>query len=253
MLKLFLFVIALYTLACLFLYLKQRDILFYPMPENNHAHATAIWLDTAEARIKIWKFNEGKPAIIYFGGNAESIDQNIFSFKKMFADFTVYLVNYRGYAGSSGKPTEAALFEDAVAVYDYIAPNHDSVHVIGRSLGSGVACYLAENRDVDKVVLITPYDSIVNVAQAHYPVFPVRWLIKDRFDSLSRAHTLSNPILVLMAQYDEVIPMKHSKKLISALSNATVESHIIKDTQHNNILDHSESLNLLKQFIASNK
>lgn len=252
MLKTFSFLIVLYSLACLFLYIKQRSILYYPTLENSHTRAEALWLQTAEAKIKTWVLNKQdsgpeKPAIVYFGGNAEAVDDNIAEFTHMFKNFTVYLVNYRGYGGSSGKPTEAGLFSDALAIYDQIATQHSSINVIGRSLGSGVASYLAANRKISKLVLITPYDSISSVAQSHYPVFPVKWLLKDQFDSIRYAPSISSQILVLYAEYDQVIPMVHTKNLLQHLPDA--KSQMIKGTTHNDISTNIEYQKLLADFL----
>lgn len=239
-----------YASICFFLYIKQRDLLFFPTPENHHVNARALWLQNGKERLKIWKFNEGEKAIIYFGGNAESVEYNIPDFKQAFNGYTVYLVNYRGYGGSTGTPSEKALFDDALFVYDEIKKQHPTISVVGRSLGSGVACFLASERGVDKLVLMTPYDSIKNLAQSHYPMFPVRWLLKDSFDSASRASLLTGPVLVLIAQHDNVIPLKHSQKLVRALTSALVESHVIDNTSHNNITDSADTLEFLKRFLT---
>jgi hypothetical protein len=248
MLKFATIILLFYTLACVFLYIKQRDLLYFPTPENTQVNATAIWIEQGSHRLKIWKINEGENAIIYFGGNAESVEYNIPEFRQFFAGYTVYLVNYRGYGGSSGSPSEQALFEDAAFIYDEIKKQHPSIGVIGRSLGSGVACYLASEREVDRLALITPYDSIEALAQSLYPVFPVKWLLKDAFDSLSCAPSLSNPVLVLIAQNDQVIPLKRSENLLQSLTQAQVESHIIEDATHNDISSSAAYQQLLKNF-----
>ncbi len=251
MLKTFTFLIVLYGLACLLLYIKQRSILYYPTPENTHSDAETLWLKTPQAKLKIRVLNKQdsvprKPAIVYFGGNAEAVELNIAEYKKMFKNFTVYLVNYRGYGGSSGKPTEAGLFADALAIYDQLTAQHSSISVIGRSLGSGVACYLAANRKISKLVLTTPYDSISHVAQSHYPIFPVKWILKDQFDSIRYAPSISSQILVLYAEHDKVIPMVHTKNLLTHLPAAN--SHMIKGTAHNDISTSLEYQKLLVDF-----
>ncbi len=235
MLKFVIIVFVSYILICLFMYLKQRDLIYFPVPEAHNSQAASQWLINGQHRLKIWRLNEGKPALLYFGGNAESIDGNIADFREMFNAYTVYLMNYRGYGGSSGSPSEQALFDDALALYDEVKKHHSSIHVIGRSLGSGVATYLAAHRDISKLVLITPFDSIKNVAQSHYPFLPVNWLLKDHFDSLKVAASINNPVLVLMAEHDRVIGMKHSKNLIKHLEKSNVESHVIRGTDHNDI------------------
>ena len=98
-----------------------------------------------------------------------------------------------------------------------------------------MACFLASEREVDKLALMTPYDSIKNLAQSLYPVFPVKWLLKDTFDSIRIAPSLVNPVLVLIAQHDRVIPLKRSESLLQSLTRAQLESHIIKGATHNDI------------------
>lgn len=249
MLKLILLAVLIYVLAGLYLYLKQRDMLYFPTAENNAVNAEALWLDTQNERIKIWKINGGDNAIIYFGGNAEAVEANVGNFKRIFNDYTVYLVNYRGYGGSSGSPSEQALFEDALAIYDFIQPNHASINAIGRSLGSGVAAYLSVKRDMDKLILITPYDSLKNVAQDLYPAFPVKWLMKDAFDSLSLADSITSQTMILIAENDQIIPYKHSENLLNAFNKNRVESHILAGSDHNDISFHADFSILLSKFM----
>ena len=235
MLKTTLIILGLYSFSSLWLFIKQRDMMYFPTPEAHVAQAEAIWLENQQHKLKIWQLNSGDSAIIYFGGNAEGVENNIPLFSQIFSGRTVYLVNYRGYGGSSGKPTEQALFADALAVYDYVKQRHGNISIIGRSLGSGVASYVASRRDIEKLALITPYDSIKNVAQSHYPIFPVKWLLKDAFDSLSRATEISSPTLILMAEFDQVIPRKHSEKLAAAMQHVELQTHVLTATGHNDI------------------
>lgn len=247
MLKTLSVILVFYLLGCLFLYVKQRSLLFYPTPENFNADAEPLWIQTENAKLKVWKINQAEPAIIYFGGNAEAIENNIQEFKLILPGYSVYLVNYRGYGGSSGIPTETGLFEDALAVYDQLKKQHSTISVIGRSLGSGVASYLASKRDISKLVLTTPYDSISNVAQSHYPVFPAKWLIKDPFDSTLYVPSVNSKILVLYAEHDNVIPMIRTKKLFKFLPEFSAQ--MIKGTNHNNISSHPHYQKLLAEFM----
>ena len=250
MLKITLIALILYAVACLFLYIKQRDLIFFPTPERFDLDAEALWMQTGGARLKVWRINQGPDAILYFGGNSEQIEDNINDFKRMFGDQTVYLANYRGYGGSSGRPDEQGLFDDALSLYDQLKKEHSSISVIGRSLGSGVACYLAAHRDVDKLILTTPYDSIQNVAQSHYPLFPVRWLLKDRFDSLSYVSDIHSPILVLLAEHDRIVPLANSKRLLSAINDSKRQSQMIPGSLHNDISSNPAYQKALTSFIG---
>ncbi len=229
-------VLIIYAACCLFLYLAQRSLIYFPTAESANPLAQDLRIASGIETLQVWQLNPGaRRAIIYFGGNAEDVANNTPLFADMFAGQTVYLVNYRGYGGSSGSPSEAGLFADAEAVFDFITPRYSGVHVIGRSLGSGVAVHLASVRDVDKLVLVTPYDSIASIAQKSLPIFPVALLIKDRYDSARIAPGLVNQTLMLLAERDEVIPRASSEKLIAAFAPALVTRVVIRQADHNSI------------------
>ena len=122
-----------------------------------------------------------------------------------------------------------------LAVYDAISPQHTSVSLIGRSLGSAIAIHVAAHREVEKLALITPFDSLKNVAQSHYPMFPVKWLMKDPYEAIKLANKIDQPVLAITAENDRIIPRKHSQKLVEALTRARVESHVITGSGHNDL------------------
>ena len=165
-------------------------------------------------------------ALVYFGGNAEHVTRWGDAFAEHVTDRAAYLVAYRGYGASSGQPTEEALVADALAVYDDVAARHAHVAVIGRSLGSGVAVQVAAARRPDRLVLITPFDSLVAVIRSLTPLplpavlrdrLPVQWLLADQFDSLHRAHLVTAPTLVLRAGQDAVVLPANTDRLLARL------------------------------------
>ena len=95
MLKFFLLIVAVYSAFSLFMYLKQRDMMYFPVAENQWLDAESVWIESGNDKIKVWQINQGKDAIIYFGGNAEAVEYNIPQFSSLFEGFSVYLVNYR--------------------------------------------------------------------------------------------------------------------------------------------------------------
>ncbi|MEM8771217.1 MAG: alpha/beta hydrolase [Pseudomonadota bacterium] len=243
--------VALYFLACAALYFFQNRLLYYPTPETKTAQADEFTISNDGLTLKIWKVDAGNRRVIfYFGGNAETVQRNIAPLRETVSDADLYLMNYRGYGGSEGAPSEQGVYSDALALYDAIAPNYDEIIVIGRSLGSGVATYLAANRSVSHIVLITPYDSIANVAQAKFPIFPVKLLIRDRYDSAGRAENLSAPVLMILAENDAVIPRHHSDALASAIRNAPVETVTVEDTNHLSVSSKPEFWSALRAFLS---
>lgn len=156
------------------------------------------------------------PLVIYFGGNAEEVSWML-DHLDAFAGWDLALVNYRGYGRSGGQPSEQALLSDAVALYDHLTqrPDIDPARVVamGRSLGSGVATYLASRRPLVGVILVSPFDSITAVAEGAYPMLPVRWLLGTRYDSAEIAPRLSMPLQMIVAERDEVIVPERSRRL----------------------------------------
>jgi pimeloyl-ACP methyl ester carboxylesterase len=116
-----------------------------------------------------------------------------------------------------------------------VQKSHPNISIIGRSLGTGVAVYLATARRVDKLVLVTPYDSLEHVAEFHYPIFLISLLLKDKFKSLERVPLVSAMTLVILAENDEVIPRKSSDALISAFPPGQARVVLIRGATHNTI------------------
>ena len=160
----------------------------FPLPETQRPDAQVLWIESQGERLKVWVVpRAGSKALLYFGGNAEDVAGNIEEFAAAFPDRSLFLVNYRGYGGSSGQPSEAALFADALAIFDHVRREHSEIAVMGRSLGSGVAVFVASERPVERLVLVTAFDSLVNVATEYFRWLPVGWLMRDRYDSARRA------------------------------------------------------------------
>jgi uncharacterized protein len=240
-----------YGVLCALLYLLQSRLLYLPTREVALHGVRSIRLQRDEATLKIWQLHpDAHSALIYFGGNAEDVSASIADFAAAVPDRAVYLVNYRGYGGSTGHPSEAALLSDAAAIYDWVAFHHDRIAVVGRSLGSGVAVALATRRGVDRLVLITPYDSIDNVAADHFPFFPVRWLLRDHYDSLRRIGQVHAPVLALLAEQDAVVLSARSEALLAAMPSDIRHTLVIHGATHNDISSFPAYWQSLRSFLA---
>lgn len=227
-----------YVALCAWMYAKQRDFTYFPQFTRVDAHEADFELRRDGTTLRGWRVNPGQSnAILYFGGNAERIEMSREEFATWFPDSSVYLLAYRGYGASDGSPSEADLFADALALFDHVRACHPgSIAVVGRSLGSGVASYLASQRPVERLVLITPFDSLADVASAHYPWLPVRRLFRERYESTRHLAGYRGPILVIRAGRDEVIPAANTHHLIAAL--ATPPRIVdLPDADHNSIGD----------------
>ncbi|MBM4145709.1 MAG: alpha/beta hydrolase [Nitrospira sp.] len=247
------------------LYFLQDKLIFFPqkLPKEEadrlskrYSHIENINLKTGNnISIKGWLVKNSNltksPLIIYFGGNAEELSYLIYYADKV-KGWSLALINYRGYGLSEGKPSEKDLYADAVYIYDYFSKRDDidnaRIVLIGRSLGTGVATYLAQMRPVKALMLVSPYDSIISIGKHHYPFLPVNLLLRHRFDSLSRAPLISAPLLVITAADDTIIPLKFSKRLAEKWGGPH-SFKIIEGEDHNTIHDNAEYWKTMNEFL----
>jgi pimeloyl-ACP methyl ester carboxylesterase len=206
--------------ALLALFLLQEKLLFHPQPGPRSAPgADSVFIEAADGtRLHAWhiKAAPGAPLVLYFGGNAEAVSWMVAEVPRRAPGSAWLLVDYRGYGSSGGAPSESALVADALRWHEHASGLSRSLFVFGRSLGSGVAVQLAAARPVDGVILVAPYDSMVEVGRRHYPFLPVRWMLKHRFESLQPAAAARAPLLCLVAERDQIIPVIHSRRLYDA-------------------------------------
>jgi uncharacterized protein len=228
-------VASLYLLACVALYTLQRSLLYFPSPLSMTPDAKAIAIPASGSTLHGWVVNPGqRDAVIYFGGKGERVERDADFFRRTLPKCSVYLIPYRGYGPNAGKPTETGLFADALVEYAFVHAEHAHVSLIGRSLGTGVATYVASRRDVEKLVLVTPYDSILNIARARYPMFPVSLLLADRYESWRYASAIHAPVLVILAEHDHAVPRSNSDVLIGSFQRSPTVV-VIPHSDHNNL------------------
>ena len=225
-----------YLFFCALLYIFQRSFLYFPQAASQVTGVTEVKFDNKDVQLQGWVVNPGQDkALIYYGGNAEPIEYNIEFFRRLLPDWTAYLVPYRGYGNNPGEPSEAKLYQDALFVFDQVKDNHENIALMGRSLGSGIATYVADKRTVSQLILVTPYDSIENVAREHYRIFPVSLLVTDKYLSIERAERLKMPILLLVAENDQVISRERSANLAKFIKPDLLTEVTVPRADHNDI------------------
>jgi len=245
-------VLLVYLGLCGVLFVFQRSFIYFPQPLCGDHQGTMISLPVQTERVLVCtRPREGSRALIYFGGNAEDVSLNMQPFSAGIPDRALYLLNYRGYGGSSGKPSQSALFEDGLALFDEVHLKYPDVEVVGRSLGSGVAVYLASSRPVARLVLITPYNSIQELAARQFPYLPVGWLLFDKYESWRFAPYVNAPTLIIAADHDEVVPRASTELLRSHFKNGLASMVVLAGTGHNTISDSPEYVPLLKGLPSS--
>lgn len=239
-----------YVLMCFLLFAFQRQMIYLPTSEVSVPGVAHTFIDSGDVEIKVWTLNPGKEkALIYFGGNAENVAYNINDFQTLFSDRTVYLVNYRGYGGSSGSPHEEGLYRDALSVYDHFIQDHTALSVMGRSIGAAVATYLASKRQIEKLLLITPFDSAVNVGKKLYRFFPIGLILTERLDAVGIADRITTDTLIIAAGNDRIIPYEHTQNLIDAFSNTQVDVVTLGSVGHNTVHHHPDYKKTITSFM----
>ena len=270
---------ALYAGAGVFLWVAQERMVFHPRPVS-HEKRRALqnlevqftmpdgatlrgWLrpadesspdessaDESSGGESSGVGNAGCKLVVYFGGNAEEVSGNLDN--PIPAKAAQLFVNYRGFGDSDGKPSANDFERDALALFDQASERFGvgagEVCVFGRSLGTHMAAVVAAQRPVGRVVMISPFDSVLNIAKARYPIFPVRALLRHPFVTSQYAPRAKAPALFVLAESDWVVPRKRSEALID-LWQAPKQVVVIPNATHNNF-DSSEYRRAVSGFLS---
>jgi uncharacterized protein len=218
-----------YLVGLAVLFFAQRSFLF-PIPQKirtapdaaGFPEAEEHFLTTADGeKVIVWHVpaKPGHPVILYFPGNGDFLAGAVSRFRAMTSDGTgLVALSYRGYAGSSGEPSEQGLLLDAAAAYAFTSARYSADRIVawGFSLGTGVAVALAASQPVGKLILEAPYTSTADVAALRFPLVPIRWLMRDQFHSDDRIAQVTAPLLIMHGERDRTVPVTLGVRLFSA-------------------------------------
>lgn len=249
-----------YACGLIVLFFAQRSLLF-PIPTAERMAPQAAGFPQAEEhvlttadgeKVIVWHVpaRPGRPVVLYFHGNGDFLAGFFGRFREIVADGTgIVALSYRGYAGSSGRPSERGLLLDAAAAYAFTTAryNADSIVVWGFSLGTGVAVALAAEQPVGKLVLEAPYTSLADVAASAFWFAPVRLLMRDQFRSDERIARVRAPMLMMHGALDPTIPVAFGERLF-ALANEPKRFVRLARGGHND-LDNFGAIEIARKFI----
>jgi pimeloyl-ACP methyl ester carboxylesterase len=244
------------------MYLAQRALMYFPDPARTapaaagFPQAEEVMLDTGDGeKVIVWHVppRGDRPVVIYFHGNGGALRDRVPRFAKI-AAAGVGLVglSYRGYGGSTGKPTEVGLIDDARAAYTFAAARYlGRIALWGESLGTGVAIALAAEAPVSRMILESPFTSTLDVAAANYWFLPVRLLMKDQFRSDQRIARVNAPVLVLHGEADGIIPIHYGERLYAMIPG---EKHFVRFPAggHNDLDQHGGADAALRFLVGLN-
>ena len=233
-----------YIVLIIFIYFYQRNLLYHPS-ENNYQNDKIqfkydeIFINVdEEIQLKSWiikkDFKKLKTLVI-FHGNAGHLSNRIYKLNEVYKlDINILLISWRGFSGNKGSPTENNLYSDAKASINWLneqGVNNGQIILYGESLGSGVAVELGKENNFNSIILESPFTSIENSAKIYYPYLPVRLLLKDRYDSISKIKMIKTPILIMHGKKDDVVPFSMGKELFEKANNPK-QSYFTNEDDH---------------------
>jgi fermentation-respiration switch protein FrsA (DUF1100 family) len=253
-----------YLGALVVLYLAQRAFIF-PIPQTVRTTPEAAGFTEAEKhllttadgeKVIVWHVpaKPGHAVVIYFSGNGDVLAGLVGRFRAVTSDGTgLVALSYRGYAGSSGQPSEQGLLSDAAAAYAFTAARYGAERIVvwGFSLGSGAAVALAAAQPVGKLILEAPYTSMADIAASHFRFLPVRWLLKDQFRSDQRIARGTAPLLIMHGARDATIPFRFGERLF-ALAHEPKQLVRFPEGGHNDLANYG-AIETARHFIAATK
>jgi fermentation-respiration switch protein FrsA (DUF1100 family) len=252
-----------YLVGLAALFFAQRSFIF-PIPQAVRTGPEAAGFGAAEEhlltttdgeKVIVWHVpaKPRHPVVIYFHGNGDFLAGLVGRFRNITSDGTgLVALSYRGYAGSSGRPSEQGLLRDAAATYGFASARYgvERIVVWGFSLGSGVAVALAADQHIGKLILEAPYTSIMEVAGAAFPFLPMRWLIRDPFRSDQRIARVTAPLLIMHGALDSTISINLGERLF-ALAQKPKQFVRFPKGGHND-LDNYGAIETARRFIYGN-
>ncbi len=251
---------ALYGILAFAAFVYQRDLM-YPAPANPiEPRADGANLERIAAPDGTTVFAlylpaaRGAPTLVHFHGNGEDLAGQAWLVQAMHrAGIGAYAVEYPGYGWAKGQ----SLGEDAIYAAAQIALDHlrtklgvprDAVVLQGQSLGTGVAAEMARRGYGAKLVLVSPFTSMVEMAALVAPFLPVRWLVRDRYETLRKAPALDLPALVIHGTSDEVIPYEMGRRIAETLPRAELVT--LPNCHHGDVFFRNESDALIARIVA---
>ena len=249
-----------YLAILIFVYFYQRNLLYLPS-ENNYQNDKIqfnyeeIFIKAdQEIELKSWlikkDFKKYKTLVV-FHGNAGHLSNRIYKLNELYKlDINILLISWRGFSGNKGSPTEQNLYKDAEAAIKWLKDQkvrNNQIILYGESLGSGVAVEIGKRNKYNSIILESPFTSIENSAKIYYPYLPVRLLLKDRYDSISKIKMIDYPVLIMHGKKDDVTPFSMGKELFEKANNPK-HSYFTSDDDHMMEFN-SELLNKIKDFI----
>ena len=254
--------VLIYFLILFSTYLFQRKLLYHPT-ENNYS-GDKILVNVEKVKIKThdnialtsWYHNKNVneyKTILFLHGNAGSLENRIHKinhFKDINVNFLI--IAWRGFNGNEGEPNEAGLYEDAKSAVRWLklkGVREEDIVIYGESLGTGIATEIAQNKKFAGIILESPFTSMVDAGKDKYPFLPIKFLLKDKYESDKKIKNIKIPILIMHGKKDVIVPFYMGKKLYDMANKP--KYYYFSDYDDHMMEYNKKLLKSLKDFIYS--
>ena len=252
----------------LLIWVGQRALIYFPdrhVPSpavTGLSDVEAVQIQSADGvTLQAWFLpSRAQPpplTVIVFNGNAGNrAYRSTLAAALRSQGLSVLLFDYRGFGDSSGSPTERGLYEDARAVRRYLAARSDvradRLVYFGESLGTAVAVRLAVEHPPAALILRSPFSSLVDVGRFHYPILPVRWLLRDRFSAIDAIESVRSPVLIVAGDRDRIVPLALSRQLFDRTPEPR-QLVVVRNAHHNDaaLLDGRQLIDAVRVFLEA--
>ena len=260
--KIFLIIFIIYLLISVILFFSQRSLLYHPSENNYFEDNLTVSIDKIKIVTKDniellgWyhkKDFKNYKTILFLHGNAGSLENRIHKinhFENMNINFLI--IAWRGFSGNKGNPTEKGLYDDANSAVRWLEKEgvmKKDIVVYGESLGTGVATQIAQNNNFAGIILESPFTSMIDAAKNKYPFLPIRFLLKDKYESDKKIQNIKSPILIMHGEVDKIVPFWMGKKMYD-IANEPKHSYFTKYDNH--MMEYDKNLlTTLENFLYS--
>ena len=252
--------IVIYLILLTLIYINQRKLLYLPSENNylddpiNFTYNEFFIEVDKNIKIKSWlieKDLQKYKTILFLHGNAGNLFNRSYKLNRFNElNLNVLIVSWRGFSGNPGKPNETNLYGDAKKAVKWLndrGVETKNIILYGESLGTGVAVEIAQNNKFNSIILESPYTSMEKTAKIYYPYLPVKFLLKDKYESEKKIKNIKTPILIMHGKKDNIVPFNMGKKLFE-IANKPKKFLQIEEDDH--MLSFNDSLLLeIKNFI----
>ena len=254
--------VLIYLIILSLTYIFQRNLLYHPSENNYFGDKISVLVKKIKIKTQdgvellSWyheKNSKNYKTILFLHGNAGSLENRIHKinhFKNMNVNFL--LLSWRGFSGNKGKPTEMGLYEDARSAVRWLKSagiKEKDIIIYGESLGTSVAIEIGQNKKFAGIILESPFTSMIAAGRDKYPYLPVKFLLKDKYESDKKIKNIMSPILVMHGKVDNIVPFHMGKKIYEL---ANEPKYFYFSDYDNHMMEYNEKLlTVLKNFINS--